>query len=71
MTEGKKYKVEKTMNNPYLDQMGSVIDGFTIRVRLFEFDEVHELKTPNLNLETVQNAIEELISNREALRDLG
>jgi len=71
MTEGKRYKVEKTRPETYLDNANEVVTGFSIRVRLFDYDEIHDLQLPNLNPETVKAEIEKLLADRDAVNDLG
>lgn len=71
INELKKYQIEKTRPDPYLDETGSVVNGFSVRVRFTAFDEVHEIQTPDLKPDTVKNLIEDLLSQREAISDLG
>lgn len=71
MTEGKKYKIEKTRPISYMGELDQVINGYSVRVRLFDFDELHEINLPNISPETVSKAVNQLISDREALSNLG
>lgn len=71
MVDGKKYKVEKTSRYPYLDETDKVIDGYLVRVRLFEFDEVHEVKVPTLEPAIVETSINDLLDQRSAINNLG
>jgi len=66
-----KYKVTLTEPTVYLDQGGKAVTGFLVRVYFPDFDEIHELRVPNLKPETVKVAAETLLEQREALALLG
>ncbi len=67
----KKYVIEKTRGEPYLDKTNNVINGFIVTVLFVDFDEMHEIKVPDMKTETVKNAIELLLSERNGLQNLG
>lgn len=69
--EVKKYQIEKTLTAPYLGENDQVINGYTLRVRFIEFDELHEINVPDLSPESVKLKLDQAIKNREAVRDLG
>lgn len=71
MPDNKKYQIETTRPEPYLDDLGKVVQGFTVTVKLTEFDELQEIQVSSLSPEIVKPIIEKLLSDREALRDLG
>lgn len=71
MTEGKKYQIEKTRPTSYMGELDQVINGYSIRVRLFDFDELHEINLPDISPETVSLAVNRLIADREAISNLG
>lgn len=67
----KKYQIEKATPTTYLDKLDKVINGFLVRFVVVEFDETYEINLPDIETDTVKEAIEKLISDREAIRDLG
>lgn len=71
MVDEKKYQIEKTLTTTYLGENDQVISGFTLRVRLIEFDELHEINVPDLSPENVSLKIDQVVKDREAVRDLG
>lgn len=71
MVDSKKYQIEKTLTTTYLGENDQVISGFTLRVRLIEFDELHEINVPDLSPENVSLIIDQVVKDREAVRDLG
>ena len=71
MTEGKRYQIERVRSFPYLNEMDELIDGFSIRVRFTDYDEIQEIKVPNTNPETVRKAVETRLQERDQLTQLG
>ena len=65
------YKVERTQPTVYLDKGGRPVQGFVVYVFLADFDEVHEVNVPSLNPTVVGAAVEELLTYRTALSQLG
>ena len=65
------YIIERTQNTTYLDDAQTVVDGYVIRLRLVNFDEVHQLRVPSLDPKTVKAAANKLVAQRAALDDLG
>ncbi len=65
MNDEKKYVVESVKNFPYLDQADEIVDGFKIRIRLVDFDEIRFLNLPNDDPETIRLACELIVENRE------
>jgi hypothetical protein len=64
------FTVEHTQSTVYLNRSGTAIQGYLVIVNLPEFDEVHELRVPDLKPETVKRAAEELYQQRKALAGL-
>ena len=71
MAEEREFVVERTTDTVYLDEGNNPISGFTVTVRLIEFNELHSLDLPNLRAETVKAAAENLLEDRRSLADLG
>jgi len=65
------YRVERTQPTVYLDKGGRPVQGFTVYVLLTGFDEVHEVNVASLNPDVVGAAVEELLTYRVALSQLG
>jgi len=65
------YRIERTQPTVYLDKGGRPVQGFTVYVMLTDFDEVHEVNVPSLNPTVVGAAVEELLTYRTALSQLG
>ena len=71
MTEQKKYQIEKTTTTTYLGENDNVISGFSLKVRFIEFDELHEINVPDMQPENVKSFLDQAVSDREKIRDLG
>lgn len=65
------YKVENVQPDVYLDQGGKPVRGYLVRVSLLKFAEIHDIQVPSLEPAIVEAAIEILLTNREALAQLG
>lgn len=65
------YHVENVLPDIYLDKGGKPVRGYTVRVTLLDFAEIHELQVPSTDPKVVKAAIEKLLENRIALADLG
>jgi len=65
------YKVENVQPDVFLDAGGKPVRGYTVRVSLLAFGEIHDVQVATLNPDVVEKAIEELLANREALAALG
>ena len=71
MGQDRAFVIERTTSTVYLDEGNNPITGFEIRVRLVEFDEIHEINVPNLKAPTVEEAATNLPEDRRALAELG
>lgn len=71
MAEERAFAIERTTSTVYLDEGNNPVTGFEIRVRLIEFDEIHEINVPNLKAPTVEEAANNLLEDRRALAELG
>lgn len=63
--------VTQTVPTVYLDKRGVAVQGFIVYFLLPEFDEVHEVRVPNLAESTVKGEIETLYKQRKALTTMG
>jgi len=64
------YTIDHTQDTFYLDNHGRPVRGFQVDVTLVKWNEGHVLMLPNLDTETVQAAVQALITKREALARL-
>lgn len=71
MADEREWVVERTTDTVYLDEGNNPISGFEVTIRLIAFDELHNLNVPNIRLETVEAAANQLLEKRQALADLG
>jgi hypothetical protein len=62
-----KYVITGTQPYTYLDGTRSVVEGFRVFFHLPAFDEAHYVQVPSLNKDTVKNAIEARVKQREDL----
>lgn len=65
------FAIENTQNTLYLDKGGQPVNGYRIRVRLLQWDELHDINVPSMDPQVVAEAIQKLIAQRQALADLG
>lgn len=66
-----KFEIVDTQPAVYLDSTNRVINGVLVRFRLLDYDEVHEVRVPKLDVGTVQAAIDEVLKARDELFKLG
>ena len=71
MAEQIRYTIERVTNHTYLDETQSVVDGFEVRVRLHEFNEVRTIRVENDHPETIREKMEQVLERRSALEKLG
>ena len=65
------YSIERTAPTVYLNESGQAVQGFLVFVRLDDYDELHEVRVPNLTPKTVEAAVNKLVASRDALANLG
>jgi len=66
-----RYVVERTQPTVYVGRSGRPVNGFLVYVTLLNYDETHELRVETLDPETVGLAVDQLITQRRALAELG
>jgi len=66
-----RFLIERTAPTVYLDARGNAVQGFLVLVHLTDYDELHEVRVPNLTPATVEKEINKLLANRDALANLG
>ena len=70
MTE-RVYTIDHQEPTSYIDTAGNVINGYLISGTIVKFDEGFQLQVPNLDANTVDRKIKELVAAREKLAGLG
>lgn len=66
-----KYTIVDTQPTVYQDAVKGIVNGVLIRFTLTDYDEVHEIRLPDMNVKSVQAAIEKVLASRDALAALG
>ena len=61
------YTVAKTQPWTYVNEVGDLVDGFRVFVKLTTFDEMHYVYTPSLKKEVVSKRIASLLEDRKTL----
>lgn len=65
------FRIVSTQNTLYIDNGGRPVTGYLVRVELNGFNETHDINVPSLEPAVVQQAVERLLEQREALSKLG
>ena len=65
------YTILDTQPTVYLDPVKGVLNGVLVRFRMDAYNEVHEVRVPELNVKVVQDAIEKQVKQRDDLATLG
>ena len=65
------YKILSSEPSTYLDKGQGVVNGVLIRFRIIAYDEVHEVRIPKMDTALAKKAIEAIVSERDALAELG
>ena len=65
------YEILDTQPTVYNDQVHGVINGVLVRFRITPYNEVHEVRVPEMNVTIVKQAIEKLVTDRDLLAGLG
>lgn len=64
------YTILDTQPTVYQDKARGVINGVLVRFRLDAYDEVHEVRVPEMKVDVVKQAIENVVTERDALANL-
>ncbi len=65
------YVIQQVQPTIYLNNANQAVNGFVVYVYLPKYDEVHQLRLPNISEATVKAAAEKLLADRDALANLG
>lgn len=65
------YTVLDTQPTIYQDPVKGIINGVLVRFTIDNYNEVHEVRVTELNVKTVQAAIEKIVKQRDELATLG
>ena len=66
-----KYTILETSPTVYQDPVKGVVSGVLVRFTLDDYNEVHEIRVPEMNVATVKTAIEKISKQRDDLAALG
>jgi len=64
------YTVEWIRPTIYVDNAGSAVDGFTVRIVLYPWNEARDLRLPDATAELISEAAEAEVVKRQAVADL-
>lgn len=64
------YRVMATQSISYIDQGGSLVNGYKVFFEITEFRETHSVQVPTLDPPVVQAAIQAVVTHRKALSAL-
>lgn len=65
------YTIIDTQPTVYQDKNKGVVNGVLVRFTMQAYDEVHEVRVPELKVDLVKAAIEKAVAERDALAELG
>lgn len=65
------YTIIDTQPTVYQDKNKGVVNGVLVRFTMQAYDEVHEVRVPELKVDLVKTAIEKAVTERDALAELG
>lgn len=65
------YTIIDTTPAVYQDKLKGIVNGVLVRFRIDQYDEVHEVRVPELRVDLVKDAIEKVITERDQLAGLG
>ena len=66
-----KYTIIDTSPTVYQDKTKGVVNGVLVRFSMDDYNEVHEVRVPEMNVKTVQAAIEKVVKERDDLANIG
>jgi len=65
------YTIVETQPTVYQDPIKGIVNGVLVRFTLDAYNEVHEVRVPEMNVKTVQAAIAKVVKQRDELANLG
>jgi hypothetical protein len=65
------YTIIDTQPTVYQDKSKGIVNGVLVRFTLDDYDEVHEVRVPRMDVTIVKAAIEAVSKERDALATLG
>lgn len=64
------YQVVSSTPTTYLDPVQGVVNGVLVRFRMVAYNEIHEVRIPSMNAALAKSAIEQAVTERDALSSL-
>jgi len=65
-----KYIIDSTQPTIYQDHIKGIVNGVLVRFTLVDYNEVHEVRVPEMNVDTVKKAIEKILKQRDEIASL-
>lgn len=65
------YTILDTQPTVYQDPIKGVVNGVLVRFRIDPYNEVHEVRVPQMDVALVKDAIEKVVTQRDELANLG
>ena len=65
------YSIIDTQPTVYQDKSKGIVNGVLVRFRMLAYDEVHEIRVPEMKVDSVKTAIENAVKERDQLASLG
>ena len=64
------FEILSTTPTTYQDPVKGVVNGVLVRFRLTNYNEVHDVRVPEMNAATVKREIEKVVKQRDELAAL-
>lgn len=65
------FTIQSTTPTIYQDPLLGVVNGVLVRFTIDDYNEVHEVRVPKMDVTLVKAAIEEMVKSRDELAALG
>lgn len=54
----------------YINETGQPVNGFLVTVKFNNYNETHEIRVPNMDVNTIKPVIAKLLDDRDSLAEL-
>ena len=65
------YTIITTQPTVYQDTIAGIVNGVLVRFKLDDYNEIHDVRVPKMDVTAVKAAIEEVVKQRDDLAALG
>lgn len=62
-----RYTIIDTQPTVYNDKLKGIVNGVLVRFTMTDYDELHEVRVPELNAPAIKAAIEKVLAERDLL----